>query len=91
MQILNNYFSLFPEVFECIATQIKKEKGTKGGHNHKKWKFNTVKDVFPSESFEAGLKRIQTISKWIEGLPTSKLPFVDIGFDTLNKEMISRV
>ena len=47
----------------------------------------TIRDIFGAEDSNA-VGKIKEVSKWIEELPISSLPFVDIGFDTLETSMI---
>lgn len=49
-----------------------------------------IKDVFGVEDSNA-VGRLKEITKWIENLPISSLPFVDMGFDTLETSMISSI
>lgn len=49
-----------------------------------------IKDVFGAEDSNA-VGRLKEITKWIENLPISSLPFVDMGFDTLETSMISSI
>jgi len=49
-----------------------------------------IKDVFGVEDSNA-VGRLKEITKWIESLPVSSLPFVDMGFDTLDTSMIDSI
>jgi len=46
-----------------------------------------IRDVLGS-SDQASVAKLKEIVKWIDTLPISSLPFVDMGFDTLNPEVI---
>ena len=41
-----------------------------------------IKDIFGVED-AASVAKLKEISKWLESLPVSSLPFVDMGYDTL--------
>lgn len=49
-----------------------------------------IRDVLGAEDSNA-VGRIKEISKWIESLPISSLPFVDMGFDVLETSMINAI
>jgi hypothetical protein len=46
-----------------------------------------LKDLFGSED-KAANEKLSLILQWIDSLPISHLPFVDMGFDALTPEMI---
>ena len=46
-----------------------------------------LKDLFGSAD-EASIAKLKEILKWIEQLPISSIPFVEMGFDTLDPEII---
>jgi len=46
-----------------------------------------VRDVFGVEDSNT-IGKLKEITKWIECLPISSLPFVDMGFDTLETPLI---
>merc|ERR1719490_635611 len=50
----------------------------------------SLKDVFGADDSNT-IGKLKEITKWIEELPISSLPFVDIGFDTLDTQLISRI
>lgn len=50
----------------------------------------SIKDVFGAEDSNA-VGKIKEVTKWIESLPISSLPFVDMGFDTLDTSMIASI
>lgn len=49
---------------------------------------HTLKDTFPLLEKEAAIERIKCITGWIEKLPVSKLPYVEMGFDALDSSLI---
>ena len=49
-----------------------------------------IKEVIGADDSNA-VGRLKEITKWIESLPISSLPFVDMGFDTLETSMISSI
>jgi hypothetical protein len=49
-----------------------------------------IKDVLGAEDSNA-VGRLKEIGRWIEALPISSLPFVDMGFDTLETSMITSI
>jgi hypothetical protein len=49
-----------------------------------------IRDVLGAEDSNA-VGRLKEISRWIESLPISSLPFVDMGFDTLETSMINSI
>ena len=78
VDILREYKEKFPEVFEN-ALQVRKKDSMPG-----------IRDVLGAEDSNA-VGRVKEISKWIEALPISSLPFVDMGFDTLETTMIKTI
>jgi hypothetical protein len=55
---------------------------------------NSLSDVYPtlakSDKAEA-ITRIRAITSWIESLPISQLPYVEMGFDALDQVLVSRL
>lgn len=49
-----------------------------------------IKDIFGSNDPNA-IGKLKAVSVWIESLSVSCLPFVDMGFDTLEKDMIDTI
>jgi len=47
----------------------------------------SIRDVFGAEDSNT-VGKLKEVTKWIEALPISSLPFVDMGFDTLDTSMI---
>lgn len=50
---------------------------------------HSMKDIYPADGIEDALVKIKTMLNWIEALPISKLPYVEMGFDTLNPATIT--
>jgi hypothetical protein len=69
----------FPQVFEAVK---------KCGTGRAGPAVNKLRDVYGSETPEqvAKLKQILT---WIESLPISQLPYVEMGFDALDSKIIA--
>lgn len=73
----------FPEILDAIKSNQKHNKG-----------MNSLFDVYPKLSKSdktEGIERIRMITKWIESLPISKLPYVEMGFDALDQGIVSRL
>jgi hypothetical protein len=55
---------------------------------------NSLFDIYPDltkkEKTEA-ITRLRKILTWIEELPVSKLPYVEMGFDTLDCDLITKL
>ena len=49
-----------------------------------------IRDIFDNQD-AAAVNRVKEIGKWLNSLPVSELPFVDIGFDTLETDMIQAI
>jgi hypothetical protein len=47
-----------------------------------------LKDVYPHEDQNIASKNVKFIATWLESLPISKLPYVEMGFDTLATDLI---
>ena len=78
VDILREYKEKFPEVFES-ALRVRKRDQMPG-----------IREVLGAEDSNA-VGKLKEITKWIEALPISSLPFVDMGFDTLETTMISSI
>lgn len=51
---------------------------------------NKLKDVYGNDSKESVLK-LKEVLKWIESLPISQLPYVEMGFDAMDPKMITEL
>lgn len=49
-----------------------------------------IKDIFGVEDSNS-VGKLKEVTKWIEALPISSLPFVDMGFDTLDSGLIAQI
>ena len=49
-----------------------------------------IKDIFGVEDSNS-VGKLKEVTKWIEALPISSLPFVDMGFDTLDSALIAQI
>lgn len=78
VDILREYKEKFPEVFENALDTRKKDR------------MPEIKDIFGSNDPNA-IGKLKAVSVWIESLSVSSLPFVDMGFDTLEKDMIDTI
>ena len=87
VDIINQYFVTFPEVFDFISTQDQRRDRNEGGGRIAK-----VMDLFPdAKSQQEAIEKTKQVAEWIESLPLSKLPNVDIGFQTIASDMITRL
>ena len=48
----------------------------------------SIKDIFEVEDSNS-VGKLKEVTKWIESLTISSLPFVDMGFDTLETSVIA--
>jgi hypothetical protein len=76
VEFIKQYYENFPQVFEAI-----KKCGSKGPA------VNKLKDVYGNED-QAAIQKIREILTWIESLPISQLPYVEMGFDSLDPKII---
>jgi hypothetical protein len=49
---------------------------------------HSLKDIYHKLDPDAAAKRVKEISSWIESLPISHLPYVEMGFDALHEDLI---
>lgn len=52
---------------------------------------NTLKDLFKGVDPEEAVTRVKEIAHWIENLPISHLPYVEMGFDALATDLIHKL
>ena len=50
----------------------------------------SIKDIFDVEDSNS-VGKLKEVTKWIESLSISSLPFVDMGFDTLETSVIAQI
>lgn len=73
---MQEYQKQFPEVFKLIAANLKKNQN-----------MPQLKDLYGNNE-ASSVDKLKKILMWIDSLPASHLPFVDMGFDALTPEMI---
>lgn len=49
----------------------------------------TLRDVYGTMDQAKASQRVREIANWIESLPLSNIPFVEMGFDALPKKLIA--
>lgn len=81
MEILKEYKEKFPEVFDAVQ-----KCGGKDSRNGPA--VNKLKDICGSEDIKA-VNRVREILSWLESLPISSLPYVEMGFDSLDPKIIA--
>jgi hypothetical protein len=79
--IIQEYKTKFPEVVELIEYLGKKQGRA----------VNTLHDLYPDLEKKEAIKQIKKILEWIESLPISHLPYVEMGFDTLDTKMVQQL
>ena len=52
---------------------------------------NNLKDLFKGVDEIEATRKIKEIANWIENLPISNLPYVEMGFDALATDLIERL
>ena len=78
---MKEYKEKFPEVFDAIH-----KCGGKSGRDGPA--VNKLKDLCGSEDIRA-VNRVLEILSWLESLPISSLPYVEMGFDALDPKIIA--
>lgn len=78
--IIEQYYHRFPEVFECVLKTMKNNKAC-----------NSLKDIYPNEDTNTAAKNVKFIAQWLESQPISKMPYVELGFDTLSTDMVKKL
>jgi hypothetical protein len=84
VKLLKDYYLLFPEVFEFVEWDMKKVQDKR----YQNRALSSVKDLFPSLDLPTAIGRTKQITGWLEGLPLSKLPYVQMGFNALAHDLI---
>ena len=67
----------YPEVFDFIRRMLKKGKP-----------MHSLNDIYPGVEKKEAITKLREILNWTETLPISKIPYVEIGFDTLNYTLL---
>ena len=85
IQIIKDYLEKFPEAFEAIEYSAgqKKDKAM-----HSLW--DLYPDI-PKNEKDKAISKLKEMLAWIEGLPLSKLPYVEMGFDALDTDLVNRL
>ena len=55
---------------------------------------HSLHDVYPDlgrKEKDKAIANVKKITGWIESLPVSKLPYVEMGFDALDVDLIARL
>jgi hypothetical protein len=52
---------------------------------------NSLKDLYKGMDPEEAKAKVKEIAKWVESLPISNLPYVEMGFDALSTDVISKL
>ena len=79
-EILKEYNRKFPEVFVAIYNTMKGKGSMK-----------SLFDLYPNlvkKDKETAIVNVRKITDWIEKLPLSNLPYVEMGFDALDCDLI---
>lgn len=77
-EIIKQYYEQFPQVFWAI------QKIGKGAA------VNKLKNLYGVED-ETAVQKVKEILKWLEALPISQLPYVEMGFDSLDTRVIQKL
>lgn len=78
--VLKEYKKRAPGVFECVARSFKKDKPVQN-----------LRDLYYDEDQDKAIEKVKEIVSWIEKLPLSNLPYVEMGFDSLSADLISKI
>lgn len=47
--------------------------------------------MFNKADHDESVSKVREVTTWIESLPISHLPYVEMGFDTLHEDLIERL
>jgi hypothetical protein len=78
VEIIKEYLAKYPEAIEAIADE---------NHSHKNKSMHSLYDLYPDiqkKEKDVAISKLKDMLKWIEELPISKLPYVEMGFDALD-------
>lgn len=79
--VIAEYQERFPEFIDALAKTLKLHK-----------QIVSLEDLFGKKADEAVLvPRIRELCRFIETCPLSNLPYVEIGFDTVNVELMQKL
>jgi hypothetical protein len=82
-QIIKEYNEKFPEAIDAIESCSKSNKG-----------MHSLFDLYPDlqkKEKQVAIDRLKLILEWIENLPLSKLPYVEMGFDALDSSLVQKL
>ena len=81
--IIQEYIAKYPEAIDAVADFSNKNKS-----------MHTLYDLYPElekADKAAAIASLRKMLSWIEHLPISKLPYVEMGFDALDTELIHKL
>jgi len=81
LDIIKEYHEKFPEAWEAQKKCMLKNRAV-----------HPLKEIIPFEGKNEdpdAIKFIKGILQWLDSQPVSKLPFVDMGFDTIDQDLVS--
>lgn len=85
MNIIQEYLEKFPEAIEAIAYSNRSRKDSR---------LHTLADIYPDMGKDQKpemIKKLKSMLGWIERLPLSKLPYVEMGFDALDINLVKKL
>lgn len=83
MEIIEEYNEKFPEIIAGIQRCAKKNKA-----------MNSLFDIYPDcdkKDKQPCIDKLREVLNWTESLPISKLPYVEMGFDSLETTLIEKL
>lgn len=54
-------------------------------------KLNDLYPGLPKDGEDGSIAKLKALLSWVEALPISKLPYVEMGFDALDSQLINRL
>jgi len=85
LEIIKEYLAKYPEAIDAIADD---------NNSHKNKSMHSLYDLYPDiqkQDKAVAIAQLTTMLRWIEALPISKLPYVEMGFDALDAELIQKL
>lgn len=85
IKILEEYIEKFPEAIEAIeySCQQRKDKA-----------IHSLQDLYPEipkKNKDEAIKKLKELLSWLESLPLSSLPYVEMGFDALDIDLVTKL
>lgn len=85
VQIVTEYLERFPEAIEAIeaSSQLRKDKA-----------MHSLQDLYPEiprKEKNKAIAKLKEMLSWLENLALSKLPYVEMGFDALDIELVTKL